>query len=193
MDENELIRRSKEGDTECFSQLVLKYERRIINYAFRMLRDQNDAEDAAQEAFLRAYRKLDSFNGDSAFSTWLYTILNNICLDVLRKRKRAGEHAQISINQNSADEDEYEIQIEDASPGPYDSYRQKAAMKALEAALEKLSDEHKAVIVMRDINGLEYDEIAKITGTSLGTVKSRISRARIALRKILEEDRELFI
>ena len=192
MDENELIRRSKEGDTESFSQLVLIYERRIINYAFRMLRDQNDAEDAAQEAFLRDYRKLDSFNGDAAFSTWLYTILNNICLDILRKRKRSGEHAQVSINQSSADDDEYEIQIEDSSPGPYDSYRKKAAMKALEAAIEKLSDEHKAVIVMRDIHGLEYDEIAKVTGTSLGTVKSRISRARIALRKILEEDRELF-
>lgn len=191
MDENELIRRSKAGDTESFSQLVQIYERRIVNYAFRMLRDRDDAEDAAQEAFLRAYRKLDTFNGDSAFSTWLYTILNNICLDVLRKRKRTGEQTHISINQNSAD-DEYEIQIEDSSPGPYDSYRRKAAMKALEAAIGKLSDEHRAVIVMRDINGMEYDEIAKILGISLGTVKSRISRARLALRKILEEDMELF-
>lgn len=192
MDENELIQRIKEGDTESFSQLVLKYERKIINYAFRMLRDENDAEDAAQEAFLRAYRKIDTFNGDASFSTWLYTILNNICLDILRKRKRTGENTHVSINQNNTEDDEYEIQIEDTSPGPYDSYRQKAAMKALEAGIEKLSDEHRAVIVMRDINGLEYDEIAKITGMSLGTVKSRISRARIALRKILEEDRELF-
>lgn len=192
MDENELIRRSKAGDAESFSQLVLAYERKMINYAFRMLHDQADAEDAAQETFLRAYRKLNTFNGDAAFSTWLYTILNNICLDTLRKRKRTGEHTHVSIHQNNAD-DEYEIQIEDSSPGPYDSYRKKAAMKALEAALEQISDEHRAVIVMRDINGLEYDEIAKITGTSLGTVKSRISRARLALRKILQEDRELFI
>lgn len=192
MDENELIRRSKEGDTESFSQLVLTYERRMVNYAFRMLRDVSDAEDAAQEAFLRAYRKLDSFHGDAAFSTWLYTILNNICLDMLRKRKRTGEQNQVSLNQSSADSDEYEIQIEDASPGPYDSYRKKAAMKALEEAIAQLSDEHRAVIVMRDINGLEYDEIARITKTTLGTVKSRISRARIALRKILEKDRELF-
>lgn len=193
MSETELIARCQKGDTEAFSDLVLKYEGKFINYAFRMLRDENLAQDAAQEAFLRAFKKINTFSGKSAFSTWLYTILNNICLDMIRKKKRTGEDAYLSINQESSDDDEYEIQIEDTSAGPYESLQRKAAQDALYRALDELSDEHREVLVMRDLNGLEYDEIARITNTTLGTVKSRISRGRINLRKILEKDKELFL
>ncbi len=193
MEEMELIARVKTGDADAFSKLICGYEQKLFAFAYRMLSDSHDAEDALQEALLRAYRKIDSFSGDAAFSTWLYTILNNVCLDVLRKRKRTGDKTHLSINQTSREEDEYELQIEDDAPGPYDSYRKKAAMQALQQAIDQLSEEHRAVIVMRDIDGLEYDEIAKITGASLGTVKSRISRGRLALRKILEKNRELFL
>lgn len=192
MDEKELIKKCKEGDTESFSLLVLMHEKKIFNYALRMLKNENDAEDASQEAFLRAYKKIDSFNGASQFSTWLYTIVNNVCLDMLRKKQRTGESTHISINQSTTDDEEYELQIEDTSPGPYEMAKRSEAGRVLEKAIASLSPEHRAVIIMRDINGLEYDEIAKITKTSLGTVKSRISRARISLRKILEENRELF-
>ncbi len=193
MNEAELIKKCKNGDTEAFSDLVLKYEGKFINYAFKMLRDESEAQDAAQEAFLRAYRKINTFSGNSAFSTWLYAILNNICLDILRKKKRTGEENHISINQESSEDDEYEIQIEDTSAGPYESLQKKTAYEALYKALDELSEEHKEVLVMRDLNGLEYDEIAKITNTTLGTVKSRISRGRLNLRKILEKDKELFL
>lgn len=193
MNEAELIKKCKNGDTEAFSDLVLKYEGKFINYAFKMLRDENAAQDAAQEAFLRAFRKINTFSGNSAFSTWLYAILNNICLDILRKKKRTGEENHVSINQENGDDDEYEIQIEDTSAGPYESLQKKTAYEALYRALDELSEEHREVLVMRDLNGLEYDEIAKITNTTLGTVKSRISRGRINLRKILEKDKELFL
>ena len=192
MDEQEWIRQSKNGDADAFSQLVILYEKRVISFAFRMLKDSHEAEDAAQEAFLRAWKHMDSFRPDASFYTWILSITNRICLDILRKKKRTGEHKYISIQQAPEGEDEYAIQIEDTAPGPDEAYRQKSAMQVVEQAIGKLSEEHRAVILMRDINGMEYDEIAKTTGTTLGTVKSRISRARLALRKILEKNMELF-
>ena len=190
-DESTLIERIKKGDTEAFSKLTSAYEKKALNFAYRMLRDSADAEDATQEAFLRVFDKIHTFYGNSSFSTWFYTILNNICLDMLRKKSRQAE--TVSISQNSNDDEYYELQIQDTAKGPYEQLQKKAAQQLLESALTQLSNEHRAVIVMRDINDFEYEEIAKILNISLGTVKSRISRARLALRKILEENKELFL
>ena len=192
MDEKALILRCQDGDSDAFSHVILQYERKAVGYALRMLRDSYEAEDAAQEAFLRAWRKIDTFDPDAPFLPWLLTIVNRVCLDMLRKKTRTGEHTHMSIHQTSDGEDEYALQIEDTAPGPHEMLRKKTAMEVLERAIDQLSQEHKTMILMRDMNGLEYDEIAKATGMALGTVKSRISRARIALRKILEKDRELF-
>lgn len=191
IDEPMLIEKIKKGDTHAFSELVKAYDKKALNFAYRMLRDLNEAEDAVQEAFLRVFDKIHTFHGNSSFSTWFYTILNNICLDMLRKRARQGD--VVSITQASNDDHEYELQIEDTADGPFELLQKKSALKLVDKALSKVSDEHRAVIVMRDINGLEYEEIAKILNVSLGTVKSRISRARYALRKILEENKELFL
>lgn len=191
MSDKKLIKRIKSGDMDAFSELVTLYEKKALSFTYRMLKDASDAEDAAQEAFLRVFDKIDTFRESSSFSTWFYTILNNICLDILRKRTRAAD--TVSINQTSSENDEYELQIEDSAPGPYEQLQKSTAQELLEDALTKLSDEHRAVIIMRDINGLDYEEIAKVLDVSLGTVKSRISRARLALRKILEENRELFL
>lgn len=191
LDELELIQKIKHGNTDAFSQLVKMYEKKAFNFAYRMLSDQQEAEDATQEAFLRTFNKIDTFCGNSSFSTWFFTILNNICLDILRKRSRT--ISAISINQSTDDEGEFELQVEDDSPGPYEQLQKKTAQEILEAGIELLSDEHRAVIIMRDINGMEYEDIGKILGISLGTVKSRISRARLALRKILEKNKELFL
>lgn len=193
MDEKTLILKSKAGDHTSFAALILPYEKKMFGLAFRMLKNKEDAEDAVQDAFLKAFSKLDTFREDSLFSTWLYTILHRICLDVLRKKKRTEGPGMVSLNQQSSDDEEYEIQVEDNAPGPYEQYKQRAANEVLLAAIEKLSDEQKAVVVLRDLQGLEYEEIARITKSSLGTVKSRLSRARLALRKILEENRELFL
>lgn len=191
MSDKNLIKRIKSGDMDAFSELVSLYEKKALSFTYRMLKDSSDAEDAAQEAFLRVFDKIGTFRESSSFSTWFYTILNNICLDILRKRARTAD--TVSINQTSSDNDEYELQIEDSAPGPYEQLQKSTAQELLEEALTKLSDEHRAVIIMRDINGLDYEEIAKVLDVSLGTVKSRISRARLALRKILEENRELFL
>ncbi|MBQ4087979.1 MAG: sigma-70 family RNA polymerase sigma factor [Clostridia bacterium] len=192
MGEAEWIRLSQKGDMDAFSQLVSLYEKRVVNFAYRMLKDTHEAEDAAQEAFLRAWKHINSFRPEASFHTWILSIVNRICLDILRKKKRTGEQTHISIHQAPEGEDEYAIQIEDTAPGPDEVYRQKTAMQLVEQAIGELSEEHRAVILMRDINGLEYDEIAKATGASLGTVKSRLNRARMALRKILEKNMELF-
>lgn len=193
MNEQELILKSQNGDDESFSNLILPYERKMINYAYRMLGNEEDASDAVQETMIRVWKSIGSFRGKSSFSTWLYTVLNNVCLDLLRKKKRRGDHMNLSINQSDENDDEYELQVEDTSPGPFDNYRKKMAAEVLEKALSELSPEHRTVIVMRDIHGFEYEEIAKATGLSLGTVKSRINRGRLYLRKILEENRELFL
>lgn len=191
MDEKLLIKRIKSGDMEAFSHLVSAYEKKAVNFARRMLGTQEEAEDAAQEAFLKVFDKIHTFREDSAFSTWFYTILNNICLDALRKRSRRA--VTISINQSDETGDDYELPVEDTADGPYESLQKNEAKRLLESALTQLSDEHRTVIILRDINGFEYEEIAKILKISTGTVKSRISRARLALRRILEEHRELFI
>ena len=190
-DEKALIKKIKSGDIEAFSTLVLRYEKRAFNFAYRILKDAHLAEDATQEAFLRVYSKIDTFLGTSSFSTWFYTILNNICLDILRKKSRQSE--TLTISQTSADDEEYELQIEDKSAGPYEALQKKDAAALLEKAIDLLSYEHRLVIILRDIEGREYEEIAKILNISLGTVKSRLSRARLALRKILEEQKELFL
>ena len=191
MDEKLLIKKIKSGDMEAFSLLVSAYEKKAVNFARRMLGTQEEAEDAVQEAFLKVFDKIHTFREDSSFSTWFYTVLNNICLDALRKRSRRAE--TVSIHQSDDTGDEYELQIEDTADGPYEAFQKNEAKRLLEIALTKLSDEHRTVIILRDINGFEYEEIAKILKISTGTVKSRISRARLSLRRILEEHRELFI
>lgn len=191
MDEGSLIKKIKRGDTDSFSELVSLYEKRAFSFAFRILKDSYLAEDATQEAFLRVFDKIDTFRGNSSFSTWFYTILNNICLDILRKKSRQTE--TISINQESQENNEYELQIEDTSPTPQEFLEKKDALAVLEDAIEKLTQEHRAVVVLRDVEGFEYEKIAKILNISLGTVKSRLSRARLSLCKLLEDSKELFL
>lgn len=192
MSESEYIKRCQEGDQEAFGQLVTMYENKILNYCYRMLGDRTDAEDATQEVFVKLYRFIGSFTGQSAFSTWLYKIASNVCLDFLRKNKRHTVDT-VSLHQQNAEGEEFLLNIEDKGRTPYESAQMNEAQRALFAALSQLNEEQRKVVVLRDVEGLSYEEIAAVTGLATGTVKSRINRARQALKKLLEKDRELFL
>ena len=192
MSEQEYISLSQKGDMQAFNQLVLMYENKILNYCYRILGNRADAEDATQEVFVKLYRFIGSFTGQSAFSTWLYKIASNVCLDLLRKNKRHKTET-VSLHQQNAEGEEFMMYIEDGGSTPYETIQKHEAQRALLKALEKLGEEQKRVIILRDIEGLSYEEIANVTGTAPGTVKSRINRARKALKKLLEKDRELFL
>jgi RNA polymerase sigma-70 factor (ECF subfamily) len=183
------VKRAQAGDLGAFEELVLKYEKRIYAIAYHMLSDREESQDATQEAFLKAFRALPSFEGNAKFSTWLHRIAANTCVDMLRKRKSINA---LSLDSYTENED-----------GAYDSFAipdsadieadvENAEFRALVLkAVAMLPDAHRAIIVMRDFQDMEYAQIAAALGCPEGTVKSRISRARASLRRILLNEREL--
>ena len=182
MTEQELIARAKAGDDEAFAQLMRANETRIYNLTLRMTGNPEDAMDLAQEAFLNAWRGLKFFKGDSAFSTWVYRLASNACIDFLRRKKRRQD---VSLSMPTDEEDDSQPDIPDERFLPERELERKELRQAVAAGLSQLSDEHRQVLVMREINGLSYQEIADVLDLVAGTVKSRIARARNSLRKIL--------
>jgi RNA polymerase sigma-70 factor, ECF subfamily len=176
MDDIEIIRKFKHGEAAAFNDIVLKYQDRIFNLCLYMLRDAGDAQDAAQDSFIKAYRALHDFSPDSSLYTWLYRIAMNTCLDSRRKRK------QMHIDSNSMLEN-----IPSQRPSPEKLYEAKEISEALRGALQKMPEKLRAAIVLREIEGLSYEEISDILDISSGTVKSRISRAREELRSLLRD------
>lgn len=184
MNEKEWIARAKRGDADAFEQLVLLHQTNVHNLCIRMVKNREDAMDLAQEAFLRAWRSLDSFRGESSFSTWLYRLTRNICLDFLRKNKNVSE---LPLSAHDADGEDYDLPIESPAPTPEQTALQKEKQALLLAAMEKLSAEHREILYYRVIRDLPYEQIAQILNVSLGTVKSRLCRARISLKDILAQ------
>ena len=184
MTEQELVRAAAGGDTEAFERLVETYENKIYTLALRMSGSPDDAGDIAQEAFLAAWRGLPAFRGEAGFATWLYRLASNATIDYLRRqRKQRGEL--------SLDDEELGLDAVDAGPGPQDAAEGEEVRSAVAAGLGALSEGHRQVLVLRELQGLSYEEIAAVLAVDLGTVKSRISRARSALRKILLENGNL--
>ncbi|MBE7028223.1 MAG: sigma-70 family RNA polymerase sigma factor [Ruminococcaceae bacterium] len=188
--ENEflLIKKASKNNVEAFEKLIYPYTTRLLNHAYGILNNREDAEDALQESYIKIFKSLDKFEGHSSFKTWIYRIVTNVCLDMLRKNKKIYETSINETNENG----EYKLVIPDDTYSPEISAQKKMAFETLKNALEDLSQEHKTVVIMRDIDGLSYDEIAYITSTNVGTVKSRINRARIQLKNLLEKNKELF-
>lgn len=186
--ENDLIKKCKKGSREAFNILFSRYQTQVVNIAYSMLSDREDAYDAAQETFVRVYRNIESFKEQSSFTTWLYRITTNVCSDMLRKRQR--DTNVISINQ-FADENK-DFDIKDDSPTIEENMELSERQAAVRSAINELKEEYRAVITLCDIEGMSYDEISAVLDIPSGTVKSRINRARNSLKKILMKKRELF-
>lgn len=189
--ERELIALCQKGDVEAFEKLVLKYEKQIYTIAYRFMGNHEDACDLAQEALVKAYKYISQFRGEASIKTWLYHIVANVCRDELRKRKR---QTTVSLDSPIVNDEGGELlrQTEDWTYAPELIYENKELQELIQKALDHLTPEYKEVLIMREIMGFTYDEIAKELDCSLGTVKSRISRARKAMRNYMLARREQF-
>lgn len=174
----ELVRAAAEGDQDAFAQLVALHEKRVYALAVRMTGRQEDASDVAQEAFLAAWRGLPSFRGEAGFATWLYRLTANAAIDHLRRSRRQRSEA-------SLDDGELGLDAVDPAPTPQEQAESESLREAVRWGMGELSREHRQVLELREYRELSYEEIAGQLGVDLGTVKSRLSRARGALRKIL--------
>lgn len=193
MDEREklLIKKCRSGDVEAFEQLISSYERRAYNIALRVMGNEEDAKDMAQEAFIRIYRAIKDFKEQSAFSTWLYRIVTNVCLDEIRKRKKQ-KLVSLEGNLESIIGD-VQVETGTSSGQPEAAYELEEQKRVIMKAIYELSEEYKTAVILRDIQGFSYEEIAAILDCSSGTVKSRISRGRNLLRDKLRIRLELSI
>lgn len=178
MTEKELVRAAAGGDESAFAELVRMYENKAYHLALRICGNAEDASDVAQDAFLAAWRGLPSFRGESGFSTWLYRLVSNAAIDYLRRTKH--QRGNVSL-----DDEELNLDAPDDAPTPHEAVENSDLKDAVAKGLRDLSDDHRTVLVMREIQELSYEEIAQTLSLDLGTVKSRISRARNHLRKIL--------
>ena len=182
-EERRLVEVAQRGDVESFNELVRLFEGRVYTLCYRMLGDAESAADAAQDAFLSAFRNLRSFRGGS-FRSWMLRIATNTCYDVLRVRKR---RPSVSLDIDADGEsDSSPLQIADTAESPDDFAQRRELAAAIQHGLTALPDEQRIVLILSDIQGLAYEEIAQITNTNLGTIKSRLSRGRARLREVLK-------
>jgi RNA polymerase sigma-70 factor (ECF subfamily) len=185
LSDSELVERYLAGDTRRFRELVERYEDRMVNFIQRSIGDRDRAQDLAQEVFIRVYRHLKRFDQEKKFSTWIYTIASNLAKNELRNRAR-NPIVLFQTLTSSWDDDHRPLQFEDSSMRPDDLYRKRRLQELVEQAADQLPLHHREVFVLREIEGKSYEEIAEITGTQLGTVKSRLNRARNRFAQIIE-------
>lgn len=176
---------SKTKKTEQFERLAGESERQVYAVCFHMMGNREDAQDCAQETMLRAFKAFDSFRRDALFSTWITRIAMNVCTDALRKQR------PVSSLDAIREETNFDVP-DDAAPTAYAQLEQKERMRLLHEGLNELPEDMRQMIILRDMRGMRYDEISETLGIPLGTVKSRVNRAREKLGKILQQSSELF-
>lgn len=184
MDERQVIQRVLDGDQEAFAELVTAYEKQVYNLCLRMCGNQEDARDLSQEAFVKAWRGLQFYQFEATFSTWLYRLTSNVCIDFLRRKKREPQTVPPLQNENGED---VEPEVADSCPDPEEQLLHRERQSQIAWAMGQLEPEFRQVLTLRVIQELSYEQIAEITELKVGTVKSRIARARWKLKKILLE------
>jgi RNA polymerase sigma-70 factor (ECF subfamily) len=186
----QLVERCKRGDRDAFDELMRRHERKVYNFAFRLTGNYDEANDIAAETFVRVYTRIQSFRGDSAFLTWLFRIVTNVFLDARkRRRSRPSESLEQLVE---ADDRALARQAEDASVSPQAELERRERDTILQRAIAGLPEYQRAMILLYHVEGMSYEEIAAAMDLPIGTVKSRLNRARLALRHALEGSAELF-
>ncbi|MCI9647946.1 RNA polymerase sigma factor [Oscillibacter sp.] len=183
LQERQWVESARQGDQEAFERLVRAYEKRVFALTLRMCGNAEDAAEAAQEAFLAVWQGLKFFRGEASFSTWLYRLASNACVDLLRREGRHRAAAGPSLN-----DEELDLAAADPAPTPQEAAERAELRQQIEAGLQQLSLEYRQVLVLREMHQLSYEEIGQTLNLDPGTVKSRISRGRKRLRKILLEN-----
>jgi RNA polymerase sigma-70 factor, ECF subfamily len=174
------------GEERAFQELVERYQTRLLNFIYRTIGDRERAEDLVQEVFIRVYRHIHRFDRSKKFSTWAYTIASNLAKNELRNRSRNPLVLFQTMKGSRAEEDDRPLQFEDHLSRPDDMYRKRHLRELVEETVAQLPEHHRQVFVLREIEGKSYEEIAEITDCNLGTVKSRLNRARNAFASIIE-------
>ncbi len=189
-DERALIQQCKDGKAGAFDELVARYQKRVFNFAYQISGTYDDAWDIAQEAFVRVFSSIGTFRGDANFSTWIYRIITNVFLD---ERKKAKRHRQTSLDEYiELEENSVTRQIIDERPMPEELAEQKEKNRALHEAINSLPDYQRIIVTLFHLHNRSYEEIADTLQLPIGTVKSRLNRARLALGEKLKGDPELF-
>lgn len=187
LEEARIIKRAKNGSESDFETLILSCQGKAYSIAYRYLNNQEDAMDALQESLIKAYRSLATFKGNSSFQTWIYRIVVNTCYDMLRKKK---SRIQAESLYKSDGDEEYMIELPDQDKGPEELALDREESRDIFRVLEMLPLDQKEIILLRDVEGYSYEEIVDILSITMGTVKSRISRARLRLRELYLESLE---
>lgn len=187
LDDEKLVRKCQSGDRAAFDELMLRYQARIFSAALRLLGDFEDAQEVAQDTFVRAYRGIGGFRLRSSFYTWLYRILLNCSINRRKARGReAGFHVESLDRATGEEGGGFRREPVDDRHNPEQELERRELARQIETCLARLSHDHAAVVVLRDVQGMSYEEIAAILGCSVGTVKSRLHRARVELRMLLQ-------
>ena len=185
LDDSGLVAEFLGGEERAFQMLVERYQTRLLNFIYRTISDRERSEDLVQEVFIRVYRHLHRFDRSKKFSTWVYTIASNLAKNELRNRSRNPLVFFQTIRKNWQDDDR-PLQFEDSGSRPDDLYRKRHLRELVESSVAQLPEHHRQVFILRELEGKSYEEIAEITGCNLGTVKSRLNRARNAFATIIE-------
>ena len=188
--ERRLLRRLKRGDQRAFAALVRTYQQRVFNMVFRMLGNREEAEDVAQDVFVTVFQSAANFRGDSKFSTWLYRVTINHCKNRLKYLKRRGRHMgrpldEIAEHELARGSGEAQPTFHSSIPRPDDMAAGRQLERIIQQEMARLDEDHRLLLVLRDIQGLSYQEMADVTGLNVGTIKSRLHRARLALKEAL--------